>query len=65
MSIQVHESPQEFHVLSSHPLFHLHLPSNAGFYDITRDGQRFLVNIRTPKEQGAPLTIVTNWPAQF
>ena len=40
-------------------------PGNVGFYDVTRDGKRFLVNIRTHKEQAAPLTVVTNWPAQL
>lgn len=61
-SVQVRESMREFRVLSSRPLFRLQLPSNAGFYDVTRDGKRFLVNIRTNKEQSAPLTVVTNWP---
>ena len=65
ISVQVRESPQEFHVLSSQSLFHLSLPSNVGFYDVTRDGKRFLVNTRTHKEQTAPLTVVTNWSAQF
>jgi eukaryotic-like serine/threonine-protein kinase len=65
ISVQVRESPQEFRVLSSRPLFRLQLPSNVGFYDITRDGKRFLVNARTHKEQTAPLTVVTNWSSQF
>jgi hypothetical protein len=64
-SVQVRESPAEFHVLSSHALFPLSLPSNVGFYDVTRDGKRFLVNTRTLREQAAPLTIVTNWFTQF
>jgi eukaryotic-like serine/threonine-protein kinase len=63
MSVQARESPQEVRVLSSKPLFRLQLPWNAGFYDVTRDGKRFLVNIRTHKEQAAPLTVVTNWTA--
>jgi eukaryotic-like serine/threonine-protein kinase len=62
-SVQVRESQEEFRVLSSQPLFHLPLPSEAGFYDVTRDGKRFLVNIRTHQEQAAPLSVVTNWPA--
>jgi hypothetical protein len=64
-SVQVSESPREFRVLSSQPLFRLQLPGNIGFYDVTRDGQRFLVNTRTHSEQAAPLTIVTNWPSQL
>jgi eukaryotic-like serine/threonine-protein kinase len=62
-SVQLRESQREFKVLSSKPLFPLQLPAGVGYYDVTRDGKRFLVNIRTHKEQAAPLTVVTNWPA--
>jgi eukaryotic-like serine/threonine-protein kinase len=65
LSVAVRETPQEFQVLSSHALFRLHLPPNAGFYDVNRDGKRFLVNTRTHIEQAAPLTVVTNWSAQL
>jgi serine/threonine protein kinase len=60
-AVQVHESAQEFRVLSSQPLFQLQLPDNVGFYDVTRDGKRFLVNVRTWKEQTKPLMVITNW----
>jgi hypothetical protein len=65
ISVQVRESAHEFRVLSSKPLFRLQLPWNVGFYDITPDGTRFLLNTRTLKEQSAPLTVVTNWPLQL
>ena len=65
VAAQVRESAQEFRVLSSRPLFRLQLPRNIGFYDVTRDGQRFLVNARTVKEQTAPLTLVTDWTTQI
>jgi serine/threonine protein kinase/roadblock/LC7 domain-containing protein len=65
ISAQVRESPQEFRVLSSQPLFRMPLPGNVGFYDVTRDGKRFLVNTRTFKEQSAPLTVITNWTEQL
>ena len=65
VAVQIQESAQEFHVLSSKPLFRLQLPWNVGFYDVTPDGQRFLVNTRTHKEQTEPLTLVTNWTAQL
>jgi hypothetical protein len=61
VSVQVRESAKEFHVISSTKLFRLQLPYNVGFYDVTRDGKRFLVNLRTVKEQTAPLTLMTNW----
>ena len=52
-------------MLSSKPLFRLQLPWNVGFYDVTRDGTRFLVNTRTLKEQNTPLTVLTNWPLKL
>ena len=65
ISVQLNESPQDLRVLSSHPLFRLPLPSQGGYYDVDRDGKRFLVNTRTREQQDAPLTVVTNWSAQF
>jgi hypothetical protein len=63
MSVEVRESAVDFRVASVHRLFRLQLPNNAGFYDVARDGERFLVNARTLKEQSAPLTVVANWTA--
>ncbi len=63
-AVQVRESAQEFRVLGSQPLFRLQLPDNVGFYDVMRDGKRFLVNVRTWKEQTKPLMVITNWTAQ-
>ena len=51
------------------PLFHADLPNwGAGSpgwttsYDVSTDGQRFLLNIWAEKEV-APITVVVNWPA--
>ncbi len=63
-AVQVRETAQEFRVLGSQPLFRLQLPDNVGFYDVTRDGKRFLVNVRTWKEQSKPLMVITDWTAQ-
>jgi Tol biopolymer transport system component len=63
MSVEVRESAADFKVASPHRLFQLQLPDNAGFYDVARDGKRFLVNARTLREQSAPLTVIANWPA--
>ena len=65
IAVQILESAREFRVLSSEPLFQMQLPWNVGFYDVTRDGQRFLMNTRTHKEQTEPLTLMTNWTAQL
>ena len=32
-------------------------------YVVTRDGQRFLVNISAEDENSAPITVVVNWDA--
>jgi hypothetical protein len=64
-AVQVRESTREFRVLGSQSLFRLQLPNNVGFYDVTRDGKRFLVNLRTWKEQTKPLMVITNWTAEL
>src|ERR1700722_4890671 len=64
-AVQVRESTREFRVLGSQSLFRLQLPNNVGFYDVTRDGKRFLVNVRTWKEQTKPLMVITNWTAEL
>ena len=52
------------------PLFEAHLvngPSNvAGFrqqYDVSRDGQRFMLNVPTEDTPSLPITVVLNWTA--
>jgi eukaryotic-like serine/threonine-protein kinase len=63
IAAQVRAGAHHFKVISSRPLFRLSLPENVGFYDVTADGQRFLVNVRTPLEQSAPLMVITDWRA--
>ena len=47
------------------PLFQTGIESVTGFtwhqYDVSRDGQRFLVN--TPEMVQSPVTVVLGWPA--
>jgi serine/threonine protein kinase len=62
-SVQVRETAQEFRVLSSRQLFQIALPNNIAFYDVSRDGKRFLITMRTHKEESAPLLVDTNWLA--
>ena len=48
------------------PLFRARLKRTmaiAGSYDVTQDGQRFLVNITSGDETVAPITLVQNWAA--
>jgi serine/threonine protein kinase len=49
------------------PLFHLNVPLNLGFfgqdYDVSADGQRFLVNEIAGPASDPSLTVVVNWLA--
>jgi Tol biopolymer transport system component/predicted Ser/Thr protein kinase len=46
------------------PLFQTRLNLDAAIrqYDVTADGQRFLLNQRLPDDPDAPITVVVNWP---
>jgi hypothetical protein len=46
-------------------LFAVHSTSNpnSSVYDITADGQRFLVNTVASDEGSPPLSLVVHWPA--
>lgn len=54
----------EFHTGSQHALFRF----NPGFYnisyDVSPDGNRFIINT-APQEKAAPVTVVENWLASF
>jgi Tol biopolymer transport system component len=65
IAVQIRETAQQFTVTSSSRLFQLQLPLGVGAYDVTPDGQRFLVATRTHLEQSSPLTVVTDWPARL
>ena len=60
-SVQVRETAEEFRVLSAHLLFLIGLPKHGALYGVSRDGKRFLIDIRTPREELEPLTIDSNW----
>jgi len=34
-------------------------------YDVSRDGQRFLINTQVKQAQSEPMTVVLNWPARL
>ena len=34
-----------------------------GQYEVTRDGQRFLINVPLEEDAPAPITVVLNWQA--
>ena len=46
------------------PLFELRANATPGtHYDVTADGQRFVVSVPVQAEGASPLTLVLNWPA--
>jgi len=50
------------------PLFEVRVPSGNGYvqqYDVTRDGQRLLVNTLVEDSAESPITVVLNWTAGF
>ena len=53
-----------FEVGAVRPLFELHPRIGLGnAYDVSADGQRFLVNTLVEESTSAPITLVVNWPA--
>jgi eukaryotic-like serine/threonine-protein kinase len=64
---QVDAGGGQFRVNAIHPLFRVAMAVNhygAPTYDVTPDGQRFIVNATTvPADQ--PLSVVTNWAASL
>ena len=43
----------------------LHSIGGGGRYDVTRDGQRFLVAVSNDKEPLQPISVVFNWPEEL
>ena len=39
--------------------------NNLFVYDVSRDGQRFLINTPVKQAQAAPMSIILNWPAKL
>jgi eukaryotic-like serine/threonine-protein kinase len=39
--------------------------SEQTFYDVTRDGQRFLINTEAKQTQVEPMSIILNWAAKL
>ena len=53
-----------FHAVK--PLFDTHaltIGNTGSMYDVSPDGQRFLVNTLADEDAAAPITLVVNWPA--
>jgi hypothetical protein len=60
MSVAV-KSGVTFAAESPTALFRIDPSGGGGFYDVTRDGQRFLVNTSVTRAESLPITVVVNW----
>ena len=66
ISAMVNGSGSAFEVGAVRPLFDTHaltIGNTGSMYDVSPDGQRFLVNTLAEEAAPAPITLVVNWPA--
>jgi serine/threonine protein kinase/Tol biopolymer transport system component len=61
-AVEVNPRGPEFQIGAAKPLFRLSSPGLGIPYDVSPDGQRFLVNY-LPEDTSTPLTLVVNWTA--
>jgi len=64
MAVPVTLGAGSFEAGTPRPLFELRANATPGnHYDVTADGQRFIVSVPVQAEGASPLTLVLNWPA--
>ncbi len=63
MVAEVSARGDTFQVGKTQVLFGITVSRLGYIFDVTRDGQRFLVNNIAEAQDSAPLTLVVNWPA--
>jgi len=66
MAVDVNASGSAVRLGVPHVLFQaVGAQRQAGPFDVTRDGKKFLINNGNPKEGNEPVTVVLNWPAEL
>jgi len=66
MAVDVNASGSAVRLGVPHVLFQaVGAQRQAGPFDVTRDGKKFLINNGNPKEGNEPVTLVLNWPAEL
>jgi serine/threonine protein kinase len=66
MAVDVNASDKAVRLGVPHVLFQvIGAQRQAGPFDVTRDGRKFLINNGNPKEGNEPVTLVLNWPAEL
>jgi Tol biopolymer transport system component len=62
MAVGVHPAGADFQFEPAHMLFQTRpIPETWNLYDVSPDGQRFLLNLPLEWSSAAPITVVTNW----
>jgi len=65
MAAEVNGQGASLVIGAARPLFEVH-PYESGYaYDVTTDGQRFLINTIVEQKASAPITLVLNWTADL
>jgi Tol biopolymer transport system component len=64
MSADVNGTGSSFEVGTVHQLFRANVSGFGWLYDVSRDGQRFIV-VTAGEESSQPLTLVQNWTAEL
>jgi hypothetical protein len=69
MAVPVEAAPSgAFHPGTAKELFNTHVQNDRSGrryeidYDVTRGGQRFLINVPLTESQAPPITLIVNWP---
>ncbi len=62
MAVSVHPAGGDFQFETAHMLFQTRpIPGSWNLYDVSPDGQRFLLSLPLEWSSAAPITVVTNW----
>jgi Tol biopolymer transport system component len=65
MAAEVSASGDTFQVGRTQQLFEIRSQRPGNVFDVTPDGQRFLVNTAPQLQISVPITLVVNWPAEL
>jgi hypothetical protein len=64
MAVRTAAGAGSFNAGAPQPLFAARTPTTPGtHYDVTADGQQFIVSVPLGAQDASPLTLVLNWPA--
>ena len=65
MAAEVNGKGTGFEVGAVTPLFRTRIAPTRYEYDVTADGQRFLINTLPEQTTSSPITVVLNWIAEL